>query len=199
MTIISIFHNEGKSQNVLERLASQVLYESKVMENRLESKTLSETGKGAQATWITSSLRGLSRKVNTSFTRNGLRLVSVHRGPPCFRKEATTIISPLLNERRQTCHTWAKEKKNWTRAQWSKVAIYQAILDHFMLSSAEKLYEDAKSFSSRKVKNTTKGFAKHAITVLQCSSQLSWHQPNRTFKEDEKLLKLISSSQAGLQ
>lgn len=109
------------------------------------------------------------------------------------------IIGALLNERRQTCHTWAKEKNYWTRAQWSKVAIYQEILDHFMLSSAEKLYEDAKSFSSRKVQNTTKGFAKHAITVLQCSSQLSWHQSNRTFKKDEKQLKLISSSQAGLQ
>lgn len=67
------------------------------------------------------------------------------------------IIGALLNERRQTCHTWAKEKNYWTRAQWSKVAIYQEILDHFMLSSAEKLYEDAKSFSSRKVQILPKG------------------------------------------
>ncbi len=32
------------------------------------------------------------------------------------------LVKPLLNHRqRQRCLTWAKEKKNWTVAQWSKV------------------------------------------------------------------------------
>ncbi len=36
-----------------------------------------------------------------------------------FRKRAT---KPLLNQRQRQKHlTWAKEKKNWTAAQWSKV------------------------------------------------------------------------------
>ncbi len=30
------------------------------------------------------------------------------------------LVKPLLNHRqRQRCLTWAKEKKNWTVAQWS--------------------------------------------------------------------------------
>ncbi|KAF7650700.1 hypothetical protein LDENG_00121880 [Lucifuga dentata] len=118
-------------------------------------------------------------------------------------------VKPLLNQRqRQKRLTWAKEKKNWTIAQWSKVlfsdeskfcisfgnqgprvwrksgeaqnpsclkssvkcpqsvmiwgamssagvgplcfikskvnaAVYQEILEHFMLPSADKLYGDA--------------------------------------------------------
>ncbi len=57
-----------------------------------------------------------------SFTRSGLKLESVHQESPrsdIFRKRAT---KPLLKEKRhQKCLTWAKEKKNWTVAQWSKV------------------------------------------------------------------------------
>ncbi len=51
-------------------------------------------------------------------------------------------------------------------------AVYQEILEHFMLPSADKLYEDADSFSSRtlapahRAKTTSKWFADHDITVL---------------------------------
>ncbi len=83
-------------------------------------------GKGAEATGMTASLRILSSKTNSntweSFTRSGLKLESVHQESPrsdVFRKRAT---KPLLNQRqRQKRLTWAKEKKNWTVAQWSKV------------------------------------------------------------------------------
>lgn len=146
MTIISIFHNEGKSQKVLKRLAFQVLYESKVMENRLEGKTLSETGKGAQATGITSSLRDVKKSQYQLYKKWTEAGVGASRATMLQERSHNChipIISPLLNERGQTRHTWGKEKKNWTGAQWSKVAIYQEILEHFMLSSAEKLYEDA--------------------------------------------------------
>ncbi len=170
-------------------------------------------GKGAQATGMTASLRILSSKADSniweSFTRSGLKLVSVHQESPrsdVFRKRAT---KPLLNQRQRQKHlTWAVEKRNWTVAQWSKVlfsdeskfcisfgnqglrvwrksgeaqnpcclkssvkfpqsvmlwaamssagvgplcflkstvnaAIYQEILEHFMLPSADKLYGDA--------------------------------------------------------
>ncbi len=127
-------------------------------------------GKGAQATGMTASLRILSSKADSntceSVTRSGLKLESVHQESPhsdVFRKRAT---KPLLNQRqRQKRLTWAVEKKNWTVAQWSKVlfschvicwcwstvfsestvnaAIYQEILEHFMLPSADKLYGDA--------------------------------------------------------
>ncbi len=150
-----------------------------------------------------------------SFTRSELKLKSVHQESPrsdIFRKRAT---KPLLNQKHRQKHlTWAKEKKNWTVAQWSKVlfsdeskfcfsfgnqgprvwrkggeahspsclkssvtfpqsvmiwgamssagvgplcflktnvtaTVYQEILDHFMLPSADQLFKDADSFFSR--------------------------------------------------
>ncbi len=83
-------------------------------------------GKCAQATGMTASLRILSSKADSntweSFTRSGLKLESVHQESPrsnVFRKRAT---KPLLKQKHHQKHlTWAKEKKNWTVAQWSKV------------------------------------------------------------------------------
>ena len=83
-------------------------------------------GKGAQATGMTASLRILSSKADSntweSFTRSGLKLESVHQESPrsdVFRKRAT---KPLLKQIQCQKHlTWAKEKNNWTDAQWSKV------------------------------------------------------------------------------
>ncbi len=75
---------------------------------------------------MTASLRILSSKADSntweSFTRSELKLESVHQESPrsdIFRKRAT---KPLLKQKhRQKYLTWAKEKKNWTVAQWSKV------------------------------------------------------------------------------
>ncbi|KAI2651127.1 Transposable element Tcb1 transposase [Labeo rohita] len=78
------------------------------------------------------------------------------------------LVKPLLNHRQcQRRLTWAKEKKKWTVAQWSKQSvmirgamssagvgplcflktkvtapIYQEILEHFMLPSADQLFKD---------------------------------------------------------
>ncbi len=75
---------------------------------------------------MTASLRILSSKADSntweSFTRSELKLESVHQESPrsdIFRKRAT---KPLLKQKHRQKHlTWAKEKKNWTVAQWSKV------------------------------------------------------------------------------
>ncbi len=83
-------------------------------------------GKCAQATEMTTSLRILSSKADSNtwerFTRSELKLESVHQESPrsdIFRKRAT---KPLLKQKHHQKHlTWAKEKKNWTVAQWSKV------------------------------------------------------------------------------
>ncbi len=63
-----------------------------------------------------------------NFTRNGLRLGSRHQEPPHTDVKEfgyschIPLVKPLLNHRqRQRRLTWAKEKKNWTVAQWSKV------------------------------------------------------------------------------
>ncbi len=57
-----------------------------------------------------------------SFTRSELKLETVHQETPrsdIFRKKAT---KPLLKyKHRQKHFTWAKEKNNWTVAQWFKV------------------------------------------------------------------------------
>ncbi len=70
---------------------------------------------------MTASLRILSSKADSntweSFTRSELKLESPRSD--IFRKRAT---KPLLKQKHRQKHlTWAKEKKNWTVAQWSKV------------------------------------------------------------------------------
>ncbi len=152
-----------------------------------------------------------------------------------FRKRAT---KPLLKQKYRQKHlTWAKEKKNWTVAQWSKVLfsgestfcisfgnqgprvwrksgeaqnpcylkssvkfpqsvmiwaamssagvcplcflkstvnvdIYQEILEHFMLPSADKLYGDADFIfqhdlaPAHTAKSTKSWFNYHGVTVL---------------------------------
>ncbi len=75
---------------------------------------------------MTASLIILSSKADSntwdSFTRSELKLESVHQESSCsdiFRKRAS---KPLLKQKHRQKHlTWAKEKKNWTVAQWSKV------------------------------------------------------------------------------
>ncbi len=104
-------------------------------ESWVEGKSVEE--KDAQPTERTAALWGLSSKIDSriwvNFTRNGLRLGSRHQEPPhtdVSRNLATVVVvstvsplvKPLLNHRqRQRRLTWAKEKKNWTVAQWYKV------------------------------------------------------------------------------
>ncbi len=75
---------------------------------------------------MTASLRIVSSKADSNtweiFTRSELKLKSVHKESPrsdIFRKRATKSL--LKQKHRQKHLTWAKEKKNWTVAQWSKV------------------------------------------------------------------------------
>ncbi len=84
-------------------------------------------GKCAQATGMTGSLSSnLSSKADSNtwerFKRSELKLESVHQKSPrtdIFRKRAT---KPLLKQKHRQKHLiWAKEKRNWTVAQWSKV------------------------------------------------------------------------------
>ncbi len=73
---------------------------------------------------MTASLRILSSKADSntweSFTRSELKLESVHQESP--RSDIFRKTKPLLKQNQHQKHlTWAKEKKNWTVAQWSKV------------------------------------------------------------------------------
>ncbi len=189
-------------------------------------------GKCAHATGMTASLKILSSNADSntweSFTRSELKLESVHQESPrsdVFRNRATKQL--LKQKHRQKRLTWAKEKKNWTVAKWSKVlfsdeskfcisfgnqgprvwrkseeahnpcclkssvkfplsvviwavmssagvgplcflkstvnaAIYQEMLEHFMLPSADKLYGDA-DFTAKVTKSW---LYDHGVTVL---------------------------------
>ncbi len=91
------------------------------MQSWLEGRNC--VGKSAQATGMTASLRILSSKADSntweSFTRSGLKLHQESPRSDVFRKRAT---KPLLKQKQHQRHlTWAKEKKNWTFAQRSKV------------------------------------------------------------------------------
>ncbi len=83
-------------------------------------------GKCAQATGMTASVWILSSKADSitwvNFTCSELKLKSVYQESPrsdIFRKRATKLL--LKQKHRQKHLTWAKEKNNWTVAQWSKV------------------------------------------------------------------------------
>ncbi len=199
-------------------------------------------------TGMTTSLRILSSKADSNtwenFTSSELKLESVHQESPCsdiFRKRAT---KPLLKQKHCQKHlTCAKEKKNWTAAQCSKVlfsdeskfyisfknqgprvwrmrgeaqnpcclkssvkfpqsvmiwaamlsadvgplcflkstinaAIYQEILEHFILPSADKLYGDADFIFQQDLapahtaKGTKSWFNDHGVIVLDWPANL---------------------------
>ncbi|KAL0199152.1 hypothetical protein M9458_007692, partial [Cirrhinus mrigala] len=100
-------------------------------------------------------------------------------------------VKPLLNNRqRQKRLAWAKDKKDWTAAEWSKVmkrgearnprclrskvnaAVYQDVLEHFMLPAADQLYGDADFIfqqdlaPAHSAKATSTWFKDHGIPVL---------------------------------
>ncbi len=125
-TIIDTLHKEEKSQRVItERGGCSRSAVSKHIKCKVD-RGRNWVGKCAQATGMTASLIILSSNADSntweSFTRSELKLESVHQESPCsdiFCKRAT---KPLLKQKHRQKHlTCAKEKKNWTVAQWPKV------------------------------------------------------------------------------
>ncbi len=97
------------------------------MQSSLEGRNW--VGKCAQVRGMTASLRKLSSKADSntweSFTRSELKLESVHQESPrsdIFRKRATKPLGFTKKQKHRPKNlTWAKEKNNWSVAQWSKV------------------------------------------------------------------------------
>ncbi len=96
----------------------RVLYPSMLTESWVEGKSVEE--RDAQPTERTTALWGLSSKINSriwvNFTRNGLR-----RWGQGIKSTTHRRVKEFGYSCRQRRLTWAKEKKNWTVAQWSKV------------------------------------------------------------------------------
>ncbi len=117
-TIIDTLHKESKPQTFIAKEAvHRVLYPSMLTESWVEGKSVEE--KDAQPTERTAALWGLSSKIDSiiwvNFTMNGLR----------WGQGIKSTTHRRVEEFGYSCHqrrlTWAKEKKNWTVAQWSKV------------------------------------------------------------------------------
>ncbi len=121
----STLHKEGKSQKVITEgvAVHRVLYQS-ILNAKLTGRNWA--GKGAQATGMTASLRILSSKADSntwdSFTRCGQWTEAGVSASRVTTSSGKGLPSHFWNRNKcQKRLTWAKEKNNWTAAQWSKV------------------------------------------------------------------------------
>ncbi len=117
-TIIDTLHKEGKTQTFIAKEAvHRVLYPSMLTESWVEGKSVEE--KDAQPTERTAVLWGLSRKSIQEF---GWTSQGMDWGWGQVIKSTThRRVEEFGYSCRQRRLTWAKKKKNWTVAQWSKV------------------------------------------------------------------------------
>ncbi len=140
---------------------------------------------------MTASLRILSSKANSntweSFTRSELKLESVHQesprsdqGPRVWRKSGETQNPCCLKSSvkfTQSVMIWAAMSSAGVGPlcflkSTVNAAIYQEILEHFMLPSADKLYGDADFIFQQDLapahtaKGTKSWFNDHGFTVL---------------------------------
>ncbi len=127
----------------------RVLYPSMLTESWVEGKSVEE--KDAQPTERTAALWGLSSKhrfknlgeLHKEWTEAGVKAsrATTHRRVKEFGYSCRIpLVKPLLNHRqRQRRLTWAKEKKNWTVAQWSKVLFSDE--SKFCISFGNKVLE----------------------------------------------------------
>lgn len=248
-TLIDTLHKEGKPQKVIaERAGCSQSAVSKHIHGKLTGRekcgrkrcTSNRDDRSLEKIVKQSRFKNLG-ELHKEWTEAGVsasRATTHRRVQEMGYKCCIPSVKPLLNQRQcQKRLTWAKEKKNWTVAQWSKVlfsdeskfcisfgnqgprvwrksgeaqnpsclkssvkfpqsvmiwgamssagvgplcfikskvnaAVYQEILEHFMLPSADKLYGDADFLfqqdlaPAHSAKTTSNWFADHGITVL---------------------------------
>ncbi|KAK3529541.1 hypothetical protein QTP70_032062 [Hemibagrus guttatus] len=191
-TIIDTLHKEGKPQTFIAKEAgcSQSAV-SKHVNRKLSGRkkcgrkrcTTNRENRSLMRIVKQNPFKNLS-ELHRKWTEAGVKAsrATTHRRVKEFGYSCRIpLVKPLLNHRqRQRRLTWAKEKKNWTVAQWSKVLFsdeskfcisfgnqgprvwrkdgeahipcclkssvkfpQSEILEHFMLPSADQLFEDA--------------------------------------------------------
>ncbi len=115
-SIIDTLHKEGKPQTFIAKEAG---CSQSAVSKHINRKLSVRKKSGRKSCTTNRENRSLMRIVKQNrfknFTRNGLRLGSRHQEPPHRR------VKEFGYSCRQRRLTWAKEKKNWTVAQWSKV------------------------------------------------------------------------------
>ncbi len=113
-TIIDTLHKEGKTQTFIAKEAvHRVLYPSMLTESWVK-------GKRCTTNWEN---RSLMRIVTQNQFKN---LGELHKewteaGVKASRVTTHRRVKEFVYSYHQRCLTWAKEQKNWTVAQWSKV------------------------------------------------------------------------------
>ncbi len=128
-TIIDTLHKEGKPQTFIAKEAG---CSQSAVSKHVNRKLSGRKKCGRKDAQPTAALWGLSSKIDSRIWVNfqgmdwgwGQGIKSHHTGRVMEFGDSCRIplVKPLLNHRqRQKRLTWAKEKKNWTVAQWSKV------------------------------------------------------------------------------
>ncbi len=132
-TFIDTLHKEGKPQTFIAKEAGCSKSAVSKHVNRKLSGRKKCGRKRCTTNERTTALWGLSSKIKSKnlgelhkeWTEAGVKAsrATTHRRVKEFGYSCRIpLVKPLLNHRqRQRRLTWAKEKKNWTVAQWSKV------------------------------------------------------------------------------
>ncbi len=120
-TIIDTLHKEGKPQTFIAKEAG---CSQSAVSKHVNRKLSGRKKCGRKRCTTNRENRSLMRIVKQNRFKN---LGELHKewteaGVKASRATTHRRVKPLLNQRQhQRCLTWAKEKKNWTVAQWSKV------------------------------------------------------------------------------
>ncbi len=132
-TIIDTLHKEGKPQTFIAKEAG---CSQSAVSKHVNRKLSGRKKCGRKRCTTNQENRSLMRivkqnrfknlgELHKEWTEAGVKAskATTHRRVKEFGYSCRIpLVKPLLNHRqRQRCLTWAKEKKNWTVAQWSKV------------------------------------------------------------------------------
>ncbi len=124
-TIIDTLHKEGKPQTFIAKEAD---CSQSAVSKHVNRKLSGRKKCGRKRCTTNRENRSLMRIVMQNRFRIDSRLGSRHQEPThrCVKEFGYSchilLVKPLLNHRQLQRHlNWAKEKKNWTVGQWSKV------------------------------------------------------------------------------
>ncbi len=188
-TIIDTLHKEGKPQTFIAKEAgcSQSAV-SKHVNRKLSGRkkcgrkrcTTNRENRSLMRIFKQNRFKNLG-ELHKEWTEAGVKAsrATTHRRVKEFGYSCRIpLVKPLLNHRqRQRCLTWAKEKKNWTVAQWSKVLFSdESKFCIFVFHLETKFLESG-------------GRVEKLIAQVAWSPVLSFHSLNWTFPRHSNLLR----------
>ncbi len=175
-TTIDTLHKEGKTQKLIAKEAGCSQSSVSKHINR-EAKGRNVVEKSVQVIGITAPWRGLWNKTHSKvwvrFTKSGLQLESVLQEPlrTDVCKTWVSAVAFLVSRQRQKRLAWAKDKKDWTAAEWSKIMFSDEskFCISFWKSGSQSLEEERRGTESTllevqcKVSTVSDGLGCHVI------------------------------------